>query len=285
MMKRTFCIALVVTACGKGGHDSGKSATIDLFGPKPVPPGELAKVKVGMTQAQVKALFPSIHPTPNSSGSPSFTIDSGYANAEYRIVFYSDKDAVAEVTVEVPPDLAKQLDKAWGPPTDTGPMGKKWVDDQDGFEVHATDMGRKTWVGYRPFVPLNADYFGSKPGAFDVLAKVKPGMSRDEIAKASPGFEKAGAPKGNGSFVPYDGKPKDVHIRIDYDQDDKARDYVVELPEKGAEMLTKAWGPHPGKARGLGSPMNCWDLGDGTRLELDGTRLTYTTPANSVCEI
>jgi hypothetical protein len=46
-----------------------------------------------MTQAQLKALFPGIKPTPNHSGSPSLTIDSGYSNVNYRIGFYSDKAA------------------------------------------------------------------------------------------------------------------------------------------------------------------------------------------------
>ncbi|MGN6104594.1 MAG: hypothetical protein ACTHU0_05795 [Kofleriaceae bacterium] len=282
--QRAVFLVLALAACGKGGGSSGKTASIDLFGTAPVPPGDLVKVKPGMTQAEVKALFPGIHPTPNHSGSPSLTIDSGYSNAQYNIQFYSDVDAVASVEVQVPTPLVKDaLEKAWGPPAKKE-MWPTWVNDA-GYEASLMELGRKTSVSFRPFVPITADYFGPKPAPFDVLAKVKPGMTRDEIAKAAPGFEKAGAPRGNGSYIAYAGKPKDVKVSIQYDQDDKAYQYVVELPQKGAELVTKTWGPRPGKSRGLGSPMHCWDLADGTRLELDDNRLTYTTPDHSVCEV
>jgi hypothetical protein len=58
----------------------------------------------------------------------------------------------------------------------------------------------------------------------------------------------------------------------------------VKLPDKGGDIVTKAWGPHPGKARGTGTPMQCWDTADGTRIELSDNQLTYTTPDHSVCE-
>jgi hypothetical protein len=164
-------------------------------------------------------------------------------------------------------------------------MGTSWLDNDSGYQVQTMEMGRKTWVEYRPVVPLDAAYFGTKPGPFDILTGVKPGMTRDEIAKAAPGFEGAGAPKGNGSFVPYDGKPRDVRFQIRYNQDDKAEQYIVELPQDGGKLVTKAWGEHPGKARGTDSPMQCWDLGDGTRFELEDDRLTWTTTANSYCDL
>src|SRR5436190_14511337 len=93
--QRTLFLVLALAACGKG---SGKTASVDLFGKKPVPPGDLTKVKAGMTQDDVKKLFPGIKPTPNHSGSPSLTVESGYDNAAYRISFYSDLETVADVT-------------------------------------------------------------------------------------------------------------------------------------------------------------------------------------------
>ena len=100
---QTLLAALLAVACGKGG--SGKEAGAEVFGNKPVPPGELIKVKAGMTQAEVKNVFPSAKPTPNHSGSPSLSLDSGYSNLEYRIGFYSDKDAVADIEVIAPKSL------------------------------------------------------------------------------------------------------------------------------------------------------------------------------------
>lgn len=290
-IRETLCTAIVLAACGKGGGGSGggsKTATVDLFGKKPVPPGDLAKVKAGMTQDDVKKLFPGIKDTPNHSGSPSLRVPSGYSNVDYDIVFYDDLKTVAEISINVPKDLAAKLETAWGP-GQKGPMGPEWTNEDDGYEVEAWDMGRKTDIQFKPYVPVGPAYFGSKPAPFDILAKVKPGMTRDEIAKAAPGFETAGAPKGNGSFAPYKGKAgtfqEPVRINIEYDQDDKARGYVVDLPPKGGEKLVKAWGAKPGKARGTGSDMNCWDLGDGTLMTLQDDRLEYTTTANSVCDV
>jgi hypothetical protein len=279
---KRLALLSVLAACSKGG--GGKSASIDMFGKKPVPPGDLAKIKPGMTQAQVKALFPGIGPTPNHSGSPSLRIPSGYSDAQYDIVFYSDRDAVADIDVDVPKAVGAKLEQAWGAPTDKG-MFPKWVNDDDGYEASLQEMGRKSTVEFRPFTPLSAAFFGSKPGPIDVLTKVKLGMTRDEIAKAAPGFETAGAPGGNGSFVPYEAAAKDVRIEIDYSADNKAEQFQVTLPAKGGDIVTKAWGPRPGKARGTDTPMQCWDLADGTRVELQDNRLTYTTPDHSFCEV
>jgi hypothetical protein len=112
-------------------------------------------------------------------------------------------------------------------------------------------------------------------------------MTRDEIAKAVPGLEQAGAPRGSGASFPYEAVPKGVRINIDYDEQDKAKRFIVELPPRGAELVLKAWGPHPGKSRAVDpgdTPLHCWDTPDGARIELD-VRLTYTTPEASFCEL
>jgi hypothetical protein len=285
-VSNALILGLALAACGKGGgSSSSKTAGIELFGKTPVPPGDLAKVKAGMSQDQVKALFPGIKPTPNHSGSPSLSIDSGYSNVDYRIGFYSDKDEVADVSVRVPPDLGAKLETAWGAPTEKG-MWPTWVNDEAGYEVSLMEMGRKSDVSFRPFVSLNTAFFGAKPGPVDILAKVKLGMTRDEIAAAAPGFETAGADKGNGSYIPHEAAAKGVRVSIRYDENNKAEEYLVELPAKGPEMVVKAWGAKPGKVRGVGdSPMNCWDLADDTRIVLQDNRLTYTTKDHSVCDV
>ena len=281
-LPRPLLLALALAACGKSS--SSKTAGVELFGKTPVPPGDLAKVKAGMTQAEVKALFPGIKPTPNHGGSPSLSLASGYSNADYRIIFFSDKDEVADAVVEVPKDLAAKLETAWGQPTEKG-MFPTWVNDDAGYEASLLEMGRETQVRFRPFVPLSAEFFGAKPAPVDVLTKVKLGMTRDEIAKAAPGFEAAGASKGNGSYVSYLAKPKGVTISIGYDDQDKAEQYIIELPKRGGERVVKAWGPRPGKSRGLGSPMNCWDGPDGTLSERGATRRTYPNKDRGLCEV
>jgi hypothetical protein len=289
-VQQALILGLALSACGKGGGSSSKTAGIELFGKTPVPPGDLAKVKAGMTQDQVKALFPGIKPTPNHSGSPSLSIDSGYSNVDYRIGFYSDKDAIADVSVVVPKDLGAKLETAWGPPAEAG-MWPRWVNEERGYEGVLMAMGRKTTVSYKLFVPLSAEFFGAKPGPVDILTKVKLGMTRDEIAAAAPGFETAGADKGNGSYVPHEAAAKDVTVSIKYNQDNKAEQFVVELPPKGPDMLAKAWGP-PRIVTPYGNDptvqVQCWDSADGaTSISVTpGTTkvpMTYDLKGTGLC--
>lgn len=260
---------LAAAACGKGSSE--KTAGIELFGKRPIPPGDLAKVKPDMTQAEVKALFPKAKPTPNHSGSPSLSLDSGYSNAEFRIGFYSDKDAVAGLKVEVPKALGDKLESAWGPPKEKSPIGPTWRDDEAGYEVQVWDMGRESVVDYRPFTPITAEFFGAKPGPIDVFTKLKFGMTRDEVSKAVPGLE--GAPKGGGGYIPLKAKPDGVtmHVGFDYETD-LLSELILEMPGRGIPALLKAWGPREGKTRGTNDPMHCWETADKSmRIELDET--------------
>jgi hypothetical protein len=280
-MHSRFAVLVLVAACGKG---SDKTATVDLFGKKPVPPGELAKLKANMTQAEVKNLLPSAKPTPRHSGSPSLSIDSGYANVEYRIGFYSDKDAIASIDVSVPTDLAAKLDTAWGPATKDRMGDRAWENTDDGYDVTTMEMRRKTTIGFRPYTPLTQDYFGTQPGPVDALTKIKFGMTREEVTKAVPGLE--GPPKGGGSYIPFEGKPKDVRLSVGYDGADTVDRFEVDMPKRGGELALKAWGPSPATTRGTGTPVHCWDTADkAMRIELSDAHLTYTRPEMSVCEM
>src|SRR4051812_18527684 len=102
-----------MAAC-KGGSSS-KTADLSLFA-KPEPPGDLAKVKQGMKQEDVKALFKDAHPPANHSGSPVLETESGYKNVEYTIHFYGDTLEVASVEAELLDklDVVGQAKKTWG---------------------------------------------------------------------------------------------------------------------------------------------------------------------------
>jgi hypothetical protein len=281
MQARVLFLAIALAACGK----SEKTATIDLFGKKPVPPGELAKIKPGMTQAEVKALLPSAKPTPRHSGSPSLSIDSGYDNVEYRIGFYGDKDAVANVRVEVPTALAKQLETAWGAGEKNRMGDREWNNPDDGYEVSTMEMRRHTTIRFDLYVPLTQHWFGTSPGPVDALAKIKFGMTREEVTKAVPGLE--GPPKGGGSYIPYEAKPEGVRLSVGYDSEDKVDRFEVDMPQRGADLAVKAWGPRPATTRGTGTPGHCWDTADkAMRIQLtpESGSLSYTRPEMSFCE-
>jgi hypothetical protein len=281
-------LALVVVAACKG--KSGPDLTPATFGSKPVPPGRLAKIKPGMTQAEVKALYPDNRPTPNHSGSPSLTIDSDFGNAEYRIGFYSDIDAVASVDVEVPGDMkiTEELKKAWGKPASELGGNATWKNDDDGYEAEIWDMHRTSRVQFKPFTPLTAEFFGKTPGPVAELAKIKFGMTWDEVKAAVPGLE--GPKGGNGSFIPFKAKADNVTLEVRY-SDNKVDTMAMRMPARGVALLAKAWGPPMvGKARGTGDVMHCWDAPDKSmRVELtpggENVDVSFEQPGRGFCEL
>jgi hypothetical protein len=281
-MRNGLILLGIVSACGKGGGD--KAASIDLFGKKPVPPGELAKITPDMTQAQFKAAFPKAYPTPNHSGSPSLSIDSGYSNVKYSVGFYSDIDKVADIAVEVPKDLGAKLESAWGKPTGKSGFGPTWRNDDDGYVGELMEMGRRTEVRYKPFTPLTAAYFGSQPGPIEALTKLKLGMTRDEAAAAAPGFSLP--PKESGSYLPNKGKADGVELEVRFAYDtDKVEAMQIRVPLKGVDLMTKAWGaPKPGKIRGDASPCVMWQTADkALQIELNPAgRETVATDCTSI---
>jgi hypothetical protein len=287
-MKTLMLVVLAIAACGKG--KSGPDITAATFGSKPVPPGRLAKIKAGMTQAEVKALYPDGRPTPNHSGSPSLTIDSDFGNAEYRIIFYSDIDAVASIDVEVPKDLkiTDELKKAWGKPISELGGSPTWRNDEDGYEASTWDKSRSSSVQFKAFAPLTAELFGKTPGPVAELAKIKFGMTWDEVKAAVPGLE--GPQGGSGSFIPFKAKADGVILDVRY-AENKVDGMSMRMPKRGVALLAKAWGPPQiGKARGTGEEMHCWDAPDKSmRIELtpggDEVNVAFEQPGRGFCEL
>ena len=287
-MPRILLALLIVAACGKS--KSGPNLTPATFGSKPVPPGRLAKIKPGMTQAQVKALYPDNRATPNHSGSPSLTIDSDFGNAEYRIGFYSDIDAVASVDVEVPGDMkiTDELKKAWGKPASELGGNPTWKNDEDGYEASIWDMHRSSRVQFKPFTPLTAEFFGKQVGPVAELAKIKFGMSWAEVKAAVPGLE--GPEGGSGGYIPFKAKADDVTLDVRY-WENKVESMSMRMPKRGVALLAKAWGPPKiGKTRGTGDVMHCWETADKSmRVELtpdqDPVDVSFVPPDKGFCEL
>lgn len=302
LCQSALCAAwVVVAACGKEGkpstgaagsantQPSGKNVTVALFGNKPVPPGDLAKIKPKMKQAEFKAMFPAAGPTPNRRGSPSFTIDSGFSDAQFNVMFYSDLDQVSRVEVVIPTslNLLDPIKAAWGKPTDERGGTPRWTNDADGYEAEVRAMGSKTSVMYVPFTPLSAAFFGSAPGPIADLSKVQFGMTRDEVAKAVPGLE--GPPPEGGSSKSYEAGPKDVTLHVSYDGDGKVNRMTVRMPTRAMALLSQAWGaPRDGKSRGGGDAMKCWRTdklaADIVVTSSDIMSLDLAAPDKSWCE-
>jgi hypothetical protein len=124
------------------------------------------------------------------------------------------------------------------------------------------EMGRRTAVRFTPFTPLTAAYFGSAPGLFDDLAKLKLGMTRDEVKAAAPSL--SFPPKGGGAYTPNKGKADGLTFDLRFgNEDDKLEGIAITMPQSGALLLDKAWGAgKPGKIRGDSDACQMWQSAD-----------------------
>jgi hypothetical protein len=267
-----------VTACGKGG---GTSASVELFGKTPTPPGELAKITADMTQAQFKAAFPKAHKTPRHEGSPSLTLDSGFSNLQYKVTFYDNRDQIADITIVMPKDLAKKLEKAWGPQTAKDAFDRPaWKNDEGGYTARFEDMGNSELV-FTLFTPFSPAYVGNTPAPFDTFAKLKLGMTRDEVKAAGISVP----PKEGGAYTPNEGKAEGVKVDVSFSYDKDTLERIdVRVPEERApEVLTKAWGPgKQGKTMGDSKPCQVWETADKSmKIQLlPGGDLTFMPASN-----
>lgn len=229
------------SGCGKSGG-GGKTAGPELFAGGIAPPGDLIKVKAGMTIDDVKKVLPTAAPCARQSGSPCLEIASGYSNVRYKVGFYSDLQTVARISVAstTKGELAALAIKAWGPGTkDTkgSIVDTSWRDDNTGF-IATTSFERD--IDFKHFVPLNAAYFGAKPGLVGPWQGITFGMTRDEVLAKVPG---AVAPKGGGSYNPISGGPDGVSLEPKFAEDDKVNQLTLRFPADVSAMIEKAWGP------------------------------------------
>ncbi len=268
-------VILVALGCGKSGG-SGKSAGPELFAGGIAPPGDLIKVKAGMTIDDVKKVLPTAAPCARQSGSPCLEIASGYNNLRFKVGFYSDKQTVARITVSsaVKGELAALAAKAWGAGTkDTEGMAETtWRDDKTGF-IASTSFERD--INFQTFIPLNAAYFGTKPGIVGPWQGIALGMTRDEVLAKVPD---AAAPKGGGSYIPMSGGPEGVSLDPQFGEDDKVKQLHIRFPSSVAELVEKAWGPgiKTSIAYGVGSKTESTSVSISWFDELAGLRFVVT---------
>ena len=150
-----FLLLVFLAACDRGtpadgggssaaARTTGKTAGIELLGSRPMPPGDLAKLRTGVTPADVKAAFPTAREAEDKHAyDTTLALDSGYSNVRYEVSF--DADKLALISVEVPNAFEAQLERIWGP-SDHG----TWLD-KDGWDVGTNKRAQRTiLIEYRP---------------------------------------------------------------------------------------------------------------------------------------
>jgi hypothetical protein len=158
--------------------------TAEFFGAHVVPPGDLAKLKIGMKLAEAKALAPG-----------PVSVRSGIAtevDGVRAFVAIDDKlGTVRSIYLNLPPHAEDLIAEAWGkglPATE--PVGKAvlvWPDPETGWRATLREaLGYSHDLVFDNYLPA-AQLFGDQPDRLDGLGEPVLGRAVDEVKQAYPG--------------------------------------------------------------------------------------------------
>jgi hypothetical protein len=155
--------------------------TSEFFGAHVVPPGDLAKLRIGMKLAEAKAIAPG--PVSARAGIPT------EVDGVREFVAIDDKlGTVRSIYLNLPPHAEDLIAEAWGPGADsTEPVGKAvkvWPDPETGWRATLRDaLGYSHDLAFDNYIPA-AQLFGDQPDSLDGLRTPVLGKSADEVKKA-----------------------------------------------------------------------------------------------------
>lgn len=155
--------------------------TTDYFGAHVVPPGDLAKLRIGMRLADAKAITPG----PVAARAGLATDVDGVR----EFVAIDDKlGTVRSIYLNLPPHAEDLIVEAWGPGADsTEPVGKAvkvWPDPETGWRATLRDaLGYSHDLAFDNYLPA-AQLFGDQPDTLDGLHEPVLGKTIDEVKKA-----------------------------------------------------------------------------------------------------
>ncbi|MDB4964208.1 MAG: hypothetical protein JWP01_4207 [Myxococcales bacterium] len=214
---------------------SGASAgTPGMFANQVEPSSVFDGIRVGMTVSEAKTAL------------SSFAEDVSYkdgANRKRRIKdagngakFYVllSGEVVSRIGIEArEKGLVAKLTKQWGKPAQNVNAANEAITSWGGAEWRVDLSCRQELCRLAFHRSLTAAFFGDKVGPPAALARLKLGMSREEIAVLA-------APFASGNEIP--AGPEDVRLSVDV-ADGRLRSIAVGgLPPQAGELLAAAWG-------------------------------------------
>lgn len=250
-----FSLALAV------GCSKEKTANGSYFGKTMAPPGDLAKIKKGMTLAEAQKAVPAIKKDEQSG---DYMVDSGYVNLKIEVSLR--KDVVDDIIFKFKgTDASKFLSEAFGPgtPDKIDKERVDWKNPTTGYKAHLS-CSRNCYLYMEDFVPLKPEFFPKEIGPIADLAKVKVGMTEAEVKAALPN-----KPAIIDSLV--NAGPDEVLISV---YAPKATGVVQSsrmlMPEEGVAMLKTAWGEPVETTTSIGQVQKVWfNAKTGARVTMD----------------
>jgi len=154
--------------------------TPEFFGPHVVPPGDLAKLRIGMSLAEATQVAPG--PVSVRAG-----IATKYDGVR-EFVALDDKGAtVRSIYLNLPPNAEDLITEAWGAPTEINVVGKQvnvWPDPETLWRATLRPaLGKSQDLVFDNYIPAVA-LFGDQPDTLEALPEPVLGRTVDEVKAA-----------------------------------------------------------------------------------------------------
>jgi hypothetical protein len=149
--------------------------TTEFFGAHVVPPGDLAKLKIGMPIVEARAAAPAVIDVRNG-------IPTGIDNVRQFVAVDDKQGIVRAIYVNLPARAEPLIHEAWGkgaPSTELGKPVLVWPDPSTGWRATLRPaLGESRDLAYDNFLPI-AQLLGEQPDVIDAVPVL--GKTADEV--------------------------------------------------------------------------------------------------------
>jgi hypothetical protein len=154
--------------------------TAEFFGPHVVPPGDLAKLRIGMPIAEAKQVAPG--PVSVRAG-----IATKYDGVREFVALDDKAGTVRSIYLNLPPQAKELITEAWGPPAEIMSVGKQmdvWPDPETLWRATLRPaLGKSQDLVFDNYIPAVA-LFGDQPDTLEALPEPVLGRTVEEVKAA-----------------------------------------------------------------------------------------------------
>ena len=202
------------------------------FDRNPAPPRVFEGIRVGMLARDAKLQTWQPDAAYKDAANRTRLVKDAGGGAKYYVLLAGE--TVSRIGVEAPEaGLVPRLERLWGQAARVTNLANEAVTSwsKAGWRVDLSCRSALCRLAFHQ--PLTAAFFGPQVQPPGMLAGLRPGMTRDEVAQLSPRHLAADVPAG----------PEDVRVTIDVAKSGHVRAVLVGgLPPGARALLEQAWG-------------------------------------------
>src|SRR5512139_3398903 len=203
-----------------------------LLGKQPTPPSVFDGIRAGMTVGDAKLTSWQPDAAYQDAAHRTRLVKSAGDGARFYVLISGD--VVSRIGVEVPAKgLVPRLEKLWGKSTVATNLANEAITTWSNgtWRVDVSCRGELCRMAFHE--QLTAAFFGAQVQPPGVLAGLRPGMTRAELAQLSPRYLASDVPAG----------PEDVRVTVDIAKSGHVRAVnVTGLGDNARAILEEAWG-------------------------------------------